>query len=303
MSFQKLQLEPWRPEFPERTPQPVRMHYDDDDEFSTLVTDRRVGIQTTQDSLENPIVFWIDEEHVYCRANWANWFPVSISDPDHFRQLGRTRQCTLHQVRLAAHDSQECQVRVCHVAALPDKLFAPEEQDSDDSEYDKFGERLRKAAIRRLASEIDCVGVDDVLMGFQYTELPDVPTLDLIASSDRKAVLFAVHPPETDPGFATGVDFEPEEDDPRFDPIFFNETIQRLVRQREALLKFDGDTEVVLAVYDYPFMLKRIKNIWQEELDAAGIALTWEMDFDSFLRKQFGGEDGDTQAPPAPTTK
>ena len=250
--------------------------------------------QVSSQLFENPVIFWIDEEHVYCRANWANWFQVSISNPEHFHQLRRIRQCILYQ-RLVAQDALEWQVRVCHVEALPDKLFALEEQDSDDGEYGMFGERLRKAAIRRLASEIDCVGVDDVLMGFQYTELPDVPTLDLIASSDRKAVLFAVHPPETDPGFATGVDFEPEEDDPRFDPIFFNETIQRLVRQREALLKFDGDTEVVLAVYDYPFMLKRIKNIWQEELDAAGIELTWEMDFDSFLRKQFG--EGDAGEP------
>lgn len=290
MNIRKLPTGPWCPEFPERNILQVRMH-DDGDDFSTIVTDRRVGIQTSLDLLEDPVILWIDEEHIYCRANWANWFPVSISNPEHFRLLSRVRQCTLHQMRLASQDALECQVRVFHVDALPDKLFAPKERDSGDGEYDMFGEQLRKAAIQRLTSEIDCSGLDD-LMGFQYMELPDVPTLDLIAVSERKTVLFAVHPPETDPGFATGIDFEPEEDDPQFEPIFFTKTIQRLVRQRDALLKFDGDSDVVLAVYDYPFMLERIRRVWQEELDEEGIELVNEMDFDSFLHKQFSaGED------------
>lgn len=290
MSIRKHKKESWLPDFPECATQPVHMH--EDDESSTIVTDRRISIQVNCDFIENPAIFWIDEDHVYCRANWAHWFSVSISAPEHFRLLSRVRQCTLHQMRLEAQESQECQVRVYHVNTLPDKLFSPGDRELNGEEKSLCGEQLRQVTIQQLKMEIEEFGLNE-LMGFDHIELPGVPPLDFIVASGRKNVLFAVHPPETDPGFETGWAYEPEEDDPRFDPISFRETIQRLVRQRKALQKFDGDVEVVLAVYDYPFMLERIRRFWQKELEAEGIELIEELGFGAFLRKQFGEEDGE----------
>ena len=275
---------PWMPRFPKRDIRTVRLHKND--EFSTLVADHRVGIQIGPEDVENPAVFWIDEEHVYCRPNWASWHPVRISAPEHFRLLRQSRLCTLHQVRIETQDSQEFLAPVHRVATLPPMLFAPAALETDGGGEDLYGERLRDATIKRLAEEIDNADRIDA-MTFKFMELPGVPTLDLVASSDKKNVLFAVHPPETDPGFETGPDYEPEEDDFLFEPTSFNETIRRLVLQRTALREFFEETDVVLAVYDYPFMLERIRRSWQKELERDGIELVDEKGFEAFLRQQF----------------
>ena len=279
---------PWMPRFPKRDIRTVHLHKDDD--FSTLMADHRVGIQIGPAAVENPAVFWIDEEHVYCRANWANWYSVRLSDPEHFRLLRRSRLCTLHQVRLETQDSREFQAPVHRVAYLPPKLFAPAALEPDGGEEGLCGEELRTATIKRLADEIENADRIGPIV-FKFMELPGVPTMDLVASSDSKNVLFAVHPPETDPGFETGPDYDPEEDDFLFEPISFHETIRRLVQQRTAMREYFDEADVVIAVYDYPFMLERIRRSWQKELDEEGIALVDEKGFEAFLREQFPEED------------
>lgn len=281
---------PWMPRFPKRDIRAVHLHKDEDEDFSTLLADHRVGIQIGPSTVEDPAVFWIDEEHVYCRANWANWHSVRLSDPEHFRLLRRSRLCTLHQVRLETQDSREFQAPVHRVAYLPPKLFAPAALEPDGGEEGLCGEELRTATIKRLADEIENADRIGPIV-FKFMELPGVPTMDLVASSDSKTVLFAVHPPETDPGFETGPDYDPEEDDFLFEPISFHETIRRLVQQRTALQEYFDEADVVIAVYDYPFMLERIRRSWQKELDEEGIALVDEKGFEAFLREQFPEED------------
>lgn len=280
---------PWIPRFPKSKIRPVRLH--EDGEAFTIVADRRIGIRIDDGTIEKPAVFWIDEEHVYCRVNWAHWFPVRVSEPGHFRMLKRSRQCTLRQLQSDAQDPRECQARVYRVAALPDNLFAPKGQEPDGGPDGLDGERMRNTTIRYLLNEIDEAGLDE-LMGVDHMELPGVPQLDLVVTSEGKNVLFAVYPPEMDSGSETAWDCEPEEDDSLYENIPFQKTVQRLVQQRKALRKFDRDAEVVLAIYDYPPVLERLRRFWQAELDAQGIELVSEMDFVSFLRKQFpAGED------------
>lgn len=289
MSRKNHRKGPWIPRFPRSDIRPVRMH--GVGEAFTVTSDRRIGVRIDGCAPEDPAVFWIDETHVYCRANWGNWFPVRVSEPGHFRMIKRSRLCDLHQMQIETQDSREYQARVFHVEALPGKLFAPAGPDGEEDGEGMYGERLREATIQRLADEIDAFGPVDP-MSFKHMEMPGVPALDLVASSDEKNVLFAVHPPETDPGFETGVDFEPGEDDSLYDPVAFPETIQRLLRQRKPLKECFDDAEVVLAVYDYPFMLERIRRNWGTEIDAEGIELVCESDFKAFLHKHFVEECG-----------
>jgi hypothetical protein len=121
---------------------------------------------------------------------------------------------------------------------------------------------------------------------------PGAAKVALVTLRNVFAALCKVHPPETDPGFETGVDFEPGEDDSLYDPVAFPETIQRLLRQRKPLKECFDDAEVVLAVYDYPFMLERIRRNWGTEIDAEGIELVCESDFKAFLHKHFVEECG-----------
>ena len=60
----------WRPQYPESKDQEVRLR---DTSLEIFDSDNLPGIFVKNEQIENPACFWIDQNHIYLRLNWATW--------------------------------------------------------------------------------------------------------------------------------------------------------------------------------------------------------------------------------------
>lgn len=90
---------------------------------STFISDRQVGLEVCAETLERPACFWVDADHVYLRANWREWFPVSTCNPAHISLLMSVRYCRV--MSLCGGEMKDVLATVHHVESLP-RLFKEE---------------------------------------------------------------------------------------------------------------------------------------------------------------------------------
>lgn len=282
-------MEPWKPDYPGPKDRRVQM---EDGDLQTYISDMRPVISLSGKKADHPACFWIDREHIYLRLDWALWHPVETSNLQFASALCGAYYC---RILLATNDGvKEMVAPVFHVAELPPELFARQEKasaadgDSDmDSEESPFSSK--REAIFALSQSIP----DDLdAMAFRYVSLDGLP-IDLVVSSDEKAVIFAVFPENEDlvacpPGAETEF--------PESSAISVT-CLDRLVRQRETLSKMEPNAQSRLAIIAGEATLESMRAFWADELAEREIELVDYSGYEDFLRRHFPSlddeDDGD----------
>ncbi|MBR6022949.1 MAG: hypothetical protein IK066_11105 [Kiritimatiellae bacterium] len=296
-------MEPWKPDYPD--PKDRRVQMVEAGDLQTYVSDMRPVVSLSGKKADQPACFWTDREHIYLRLDWALWHPVDASNLQFTAALCGAYYCRI----LLATDNgvKEMVAPVFHVAELPPELFArrektsaadgdpdtvrpPDDSDTDSEESPFF--RKRKA-IFALSQSIP----DDVdAMSFQHVNLDGLP-VDLVVSSDDKAVIFAVFP-ENDDLVACPPGAETEFPMPSAIPV---KRLDQLVRQRETLAKLEPNAQSLLAIIAGEATLESMRTFWAAELAEREIELVEYPGYEDFLRRHFpsldddDGEDGDDE--------
>ena len=272
-------MESWKPDYPHPKDRRVQMEAGD---LQTYVSDMRPVISLSGKKADHPACFWTDREHIYLRLDWALWHPVDTSNLQFTAALCGAYYCRI----LLATDNgvKEMVAPVFHVAELPPQLFARRAKTSaadgdpdTDSEESPFAQKQK--AVFALSQSIP----DDVdAMSFRHVNLEGLP-IDLVVSSDDKAVLFAVFPKNGDlvacpPGAKSGFPVASAIPVTRLD---------QLVRQRETLSKMEPNAQACLAIIAGEATLESMRAFWADELAEREIELVEYSGYEDFLRRHF----------------
>lgn len=85
----------------------------------------------------SPTLFWLDEESLYLRYNWANWHVVSHAKKDHIKELCRRANALLYIFEDG--DIRTVPMKVVQVDDLPEEILESDlVSNSEDSGNDNF---------------------------------------------------------------------------------------------------------------------------------------------------------------------
>ena len=165
----------WRPQYPESKDQDVRLI---DSELEIFISDKQPGIFVKDAQLENPACFWIDEDHVYLRINWATWSQVSLSDS---AQAEAFRNAVYCRIALPMSNMAVNQIiaPIYHIAELPGNVRVCMEDSADDDEY--------RTCLRTISRTTHAISDD--LNVYEQVKLGDESASVAIASGSQIVVL------------------------------------------------------------------------------------------------------------------
>lgn len=270
----------WRPAYPVPMDEKVLLS---DIELETCESDQSPAVSVVGVELDDPAFFWIDREHVYLRANWGQWYPVSQSSPGHIAAL-----CGARCFRIAHTNdnvARELTAPVFHVRELPCEVFGSSDEKVSPKRTDASMKKDR--AIRMLADRIPS---DVDAMAFKYVNLGGV-VVDLVVSSEDSAVIFAVYPDDED--YAALPCGEGETSLNQENHTISKALIDKLVDWLEHLHELEPEAELHAAIIASGNTLKSMRAVWKDKLDETGIALVNYSGFEDFQRAHLPSSDSD----------
>ncbi|MBR5900823.1 hypothetical protein IKZ40_00560 [bacterium] len=106
----------WKPKYPGRKDREIELI-----NYKFQFDHNGVYISEESKHPESPAFFWIDEEHVYIRINWATWAQITGARPERLEEICRSDFSKV--VRQYENDSTILTCPVYHIAKLPEELF------------------------------------------------------------------------------------------------------------------------------------------------------------------------------------
>ncbi len=85
----------------------------------------------------SPTLFWLDEESLYLRYNWANWYVVSHEKTNNVKALCRRANALLYIYEDG--DVRSVPMKVVHVSDVPEEIFSADVvSNSEDNDNGSF---------------------------------------------------------------------------------------------------------------------------------------------------------------------
>lgn len=115
----------WQPTFAEWSENAVTLHVEHLQTCNASRGEYGVAfIGSRADTQGGAALFWIDEESLYLRLDWANWYPICTDDAANCRELTRRKTALLYFQGDSGLVVEG--IKVHHLDALPDDLFVEE---------------------------------------------------------------------------------------------------------------------------------------------------------------------------------
>ena len=125
----------WEPTFDDWSEDKVSMSSCEVSTHGTSRNEYGVMMQVGDDEEphpENAAIFWTDQQHLYLRYDWDQWYKISNDDKDNCanickRNTATLMLCTMSSIKYHA-------VRVYHIDKLPEELFGRQTDDAPNSD-------------------------------------------------------------------------------------------------------------------------------------------------------------------------
>lgn len=275
--------------------------------LETYLSDKRPGVTIINSPIESPACFWIDKNHLYLRANWEQWFTISLDSPDHVAAICAAHYC--HITYSLNNEISNDTAPVYRITELPGELFAEtvvEEDVTDDGDDAK--EEVSSATQREVSDYEKCqkrvteiIKVDyPELTIFKDTEIDGDHVALAVADESTVVVLLDILPEDRD------FTFIPDTGENLHNPMNSWETnvialdfISKLQRIRTHLKNEpDAEVEVIIGLVANKTTLDELQFFFADELEDSNLKLFTYAELSDELGKLFPQEEGEDEVDP-----